>query len=141
MWLLVNPSQPNCEMIYPLSADGKRLYCANKAAESRNLEELEKALNLVGSWPEEHPLYQLGEQMTGEWTKLIISVAYQKIREGNLQGALDAVGKIPEDSPAYPRVEEAVGDWKKQWSEGQSFYDKATEAIKAMNWNLSLIHI
>ena len=135
MWLLVNPSQPNCEMIYPLSADGKRLYCANKAAESRNLEELEKALNLVGSWPEEHPLYQLGEQMTGEWTKLIISVAYQKIREGNLQGALDAVGKIPEDSPAYPRVEEAVGDWKKQWSEGQSFYDKATEAIKAMNWN------
>ena len=135
LWLLVNPPQPNCEKISPLSADGKRLYCANKAAESRNLEELEKALNLVETWPEEHPLYQLGEQMTGEWTKLIIFVAYQKIREGNLQGALDAVAKIPKDSPAYPRVEEAVGDWKKQWAEGQSFYDKAIEALKAMNWN------
>ena len=135
LWLLINPPQPNCNNLSLLSADGKRLYCANKAAESRNLEELEKALNLVDSWPEEHPLYQLGEQMTGEWTKLIIFVAYQKIREGNLQGALDAVAKIPKDSPAYLRVEEAVGDWKKQWAEGQSFYDKAIEALKAMNWN------
>ncbi|MCL2931775.1 MAG: hypothetical protein MGG11_05670 [Trichodesmium sp. MAG_R03] len=135
LWLLVNPPQANCEKISLLSADGKRLFCANKAAESRNLEKLEKALNLVESWPEEHPLYQLGEQMTGEWTKLIIFVAYQKIREGNLQGALDAVAKIPKDSPAYPRVEEAVGDWKKQWAEGQSFYEKATAALKAMNWN------
>ena len=135
MWLLVNPPQPNCEQISPLSADGERLYCANKAAESRNLEELEKALTLVKSWPEEHPLYQLGQQMTGEWTKLIISVANQKIREGNLQSALDSVAKIPKDSPVYGRVEDAVADWKKQWAEGQSFYDKATEAIKAMNWN------
>ncbi|MDE5097576.1 MAG: hypothetical protein O4861_04190 [Trichodesmium sp. St16_bin4-tuft] len=135
LWLLVIPAEPNCEKNSPLSSDGKRLYCANKAAESRDLEELEKAFNLVESWPEEHPLYQMGQQMTGEWTKLIISIAYQKIRKGNLQGALNAVEKIPEDSPAYPRVEEAVTDWKKQWTEGQSFYDKATEAIKAMNWN------
>ncbi|NEQ34832.1 MAG: hypothetical protein F6K40_00295 [Okeania sp. SIO3I5] len=135
MWLLVNPPQPNCEQISRLSADGERLFCANKAAESRNLEELEKALTLVKSWPEEHPLYQLGQQMTGEWTKLIISVAYQKIRQGNLQGALDTVAKIPKDSPVYGRVEDAVADWKKQWAEGQSFYDKATKAIKGMNWN------
>ncbi|MGD1804949.1 hypothetical protein ACP6PL_05845 [Dapis sp. BLCC M126] len=134
LWLLVNPPQPNCEQISPLSADGKRLYCAHQAAESRDLEELEKALALVESWPEEHPLYQLGQQMTGEWTKLIVSVANQKIREGNLQGALDTVAKIPKDSPVYSRVEEAVANWKKQWAEGQSFYDKAQAAIKALNW-------
>ncbi|MDJ0519423.1 MAG: DUF3824 domain-containing protein [Trichodesmium sp. MO_231.B1] len=135
MWLLVNPPQPNCKQISPLSADGKRLYCAHQAAESRDLEQLEKALALVQSWPEEHPLYQLGQQMTGEWTKLIISVAYQKIREGNLQVALETVAKIPKNSPAYPRVEEAVAGWKKQWAEGQSLYDKAQAALKAMDWN------
>ncbi len=135
MWLLVNPPQPNCEQISPLSADGKRLYCAHQAAESRNLEELQKALALVESWTEEHPLYKLGQQMTAEWTKLIISVANQKIREGNLQEALDAVAKIPKDSPVYARVEEAVAGWKKQWAEGQSLYDKTIEAIKAMSWN------
>ncbi|MEB3341031.1 hypothetical protein [Okeania sp.] len=135
IWLLVNPPQPNCENISLLSPDGKRLYCANKAAESRNLEELEKALSLVKDWSEEHPLYQIGQQMTGEWTKLIISVAEEKIREGDLQGALDTVGKIPKDSPAYVRVEEAKANWKTQWAEGQSFYDKAIEAIKAINWD------
>ena len=134
LWLLVNPPQPNCEQISPLSADGERLYCAHKAAESRDVKQLETALALVESWPEEHPLYQLGQQMTGEWTKLIISVAHQKIREGNLQAALDTVAKIPKSSPAYSRVEEAVAGWKKQWAEGQSLYDKAEQAMKAMDW-------
>ncbi|MGK7922812.1 MAG: hypothetical protein AB4080_22690 [Trichodesmium sp.] len=135
LWLLVNPPQPNCEQISPLSADGERLYCAHKAAESQNLEELEKALALVKSWPEEHPLYQLGQQMTGEWTKLIIAVAHQRIREGNLQAALDTVAKIPKESPAYSRVEEAVADWKKEWAEGESLYKQAQAALKAMDWN------
>ncbi|WP_202225282.1 hypothetical protein [Okeania sp. KiyG1] len=134
LWLLVNPPQPNCQQISPLSADGERLYCAHKAAESRNLEQLETALALVESWPEEHPLYQLGQQMTGEWTKLIIAVANQRIREGDLQAALDTVAKIPESSPAYSRVEEAVASWKKQWAEGQSLYDQAEKAMKAMDW-------
>ncbi len=135
LWLLVNPPQPNCEQISPLSADGERLYCAHKAAESQDVEQLEKALALVESWPEEHPLYQLGQQMTGEWTKLIISVAHQKIREGNLQAALDTVAKIPKTSPAYTRVEEAIASWKKQWAEGQSLYAKAQEALKSQDWN------
>ncbi|MDJ0557371.1 MAG: hypothetical protein QNJ68_23565, partial [Microcoleaceae cyanobacterium MO_207.B10] len=135
LWLLVNPPQPNCQQISALSADGERLYCAHQAAESQDLEELEQALALVESWSEDHPLYQLGQQMTGEWTKLIISIANQKIREGNLQAALDTVAKIPKTSPAYSRVEEAIAGWKKQWAEGQSLYDKSQTALKAQDWN------
>lgn len=44
-------------MIYLLLVDGKWFYCVNKVVELWNLEELEKVLNLVGSWLEEYFFY------------------------------------------------------------------------------------
>ena len=140
LWLFVTPPPPNCDQISPISADSERLYCAHQAAESKDLDRLQEAIALVESWDEDHPLYSQSQMMTGEWTKLILTVANQKINEGDLQGALDTVAKIPKTSPLYSRVEENVALWQNQWKEGQSLYDQSLKAIAAMDWKKASVY-
>ncbi|MGL5064564.1 MAG: hypothetical protein ACRC62_31630 [Microcoleus sp.] len=131
LWLLTMPPPPNCQQLSPLAADGERLYCAQQAAKSGKLEQLESAIALVQSWPKEHPLYPQGQQLIGEWSKAILGFAKAKIEVGDLPGALAIVAKIPKTSPSYPEVQESVAAWEKNWQEGQKLYDTAVAALKA----------
>ncbi len=140
LWLFVTPPPPNCEQISPISADSERLYCAHKAAESKDLDKLQEAIALVETWGEDHPLYSQSQNLTAKWTKLILSVANEKINDGDLQGALDTVGKIPKTSPSYSDVENQVAVWENQWKEGQSLYDQSLKAIKAMDWKKASVY-
>ncbi|MEG3973890.1 hypothetical protein QT970_04605 [Microcoleus sp. herbarium8] len=131
LWLLTMPPPPNCQQLSPLAADGERLYCAQQAAKSGKLEQLESAIALVQAWPKEHPLYSQGQHLIGEWSKAMLRFARAKIEQGDLKGALDIVAKIPKTSPSYPDVEEAVAAWEKNWQEGQKLYDTALTALKS----------
>ncbi|WP_377481176.1 MAG: hypothetical protein P2A85_14170 [Microcoleus anatoxicus] len=130
LWLLTMPPPPNCQQLSPLAADGERLYCAQQAAKSGKLEQLESAIVLVQAWPKEHPLYSQGQHLVGEWSKAILGFAKARIEAGDLKGAMDIVGKIPKTSPSYPEVQEAVTAWEKNWQEGQKLYDTAQAALK-----------
>ncbi|WP_293124443.1 hypothetical protein [Microcoleus sp. bin38.metabat.b11b12b14.051] len=131
LWLLTMPPPPNCQQLSPLAADGERLYCAQQAAKSGKLEQLESAIGLVQAWPKEHPLYSQGQHLIGEWSKAMLGFARAKIEQGDLKGALDIVAKIPKTSPSYPEVQEAVNAWEKNWQEGQKLYDTALAALKS----------
>ena len=131
LWLLTMPPPPNCQQLSPLAADGERLYCAQQAAKSGKLEQLESAMTLVQAWPKEHPLYSQGQHLIGEWSKAILGFARAKIEVGDLKGALEIVAKIPKTSPSYPEVQEAVTAWEKNWQEGQKLYDTALAALKS----------
>ncbi|NJS10214.1 MAG: hypothetical protein HC789_07420 [Microcoleus sp. CSU_2_2] len=131
LWLLTMPPPPNCQQLSPLAADGERLYCAQQAAKSGKLEQLEAAIAMVQAWPKEHPLYSQGQQLVGDWSKAILGFAKAKIEMGDLKGVLEIVGKIPKTSPSYPEVQEAVTAWEKNWQEGQNLYDTAQAALKA----------
>jgi hypothetical protein len=131
LWLLTMPPPPNCQQLSPLAADGERLYCAQQAAKSGKLEQLESSIAMVQAWPKEHPLYSQGQHLVGEWSKAILGFAKAKIELGDLKGALEIVGKIPKTSPSYPEVQEAVTSWEKNWQEGQKLYDTAQSALKA----------
>jgi hypothetical protein len=130
LWLLTMPPPPNCQQLSPLAADGERLYCAQQAAKSGKLEQLESAIALVQAWPKEHPLYSQGQHLIGEWSKAMLRFARAKIELGDLKGALDIVARIPKTSPSYPEVQEAVTGWEKNWQEGQKLYDTALTALK-----------
>ncbi len=130
LWLLTMPPPPNCQQLSPLAADGERLYCAQQAAKSGKLEQLESALVMVQAWPKEHPLYAQGQHFVGEWSKAILGFAKAKIEAGDLKGAMVIVAKIPKTSPSYPEVQEAVSAWEKNWQEGQKLYDTAQAALK-----------
>jgi hypothetical protein len=131
LWLLTMPPPPNCQQLSPLAADGERLYCAQQAAKSGKLEQLESAMALVQAWPKEHPLYSQGQHLIGEWSKAILGFAKAKIEVGDLKGALEIVAKIPKTSRSYPEVQEAVTAWEKNWQEGQKLYDTALAALKS----------
>jgi len=131
LWLLTMPPPPNCQQLSPLAADGERLYCAQQAAKSGKLEQLESAIALVQAWPKEHPLYSQGQHLIGEWSKAMLGFARAKIEQGDLKGALQIVAKIPKTSPSYPDVEDAVAAWEKNWQEGQKLYDTALTALKS----------
>ncbi|WP_293336010.1 hypothetical protein [Microcoleus sp. CAWBG58] len=131
LWLLTMPPPPNCQQLSPLAADGERLYCAQQAAKSGKLEQLEAAIGLVQAWPKEHPLYSQGQHLIGEWSKAMLAFARAKIELGDLKGALGIVAKIPKTSPSYPEVQDAVTAWEKNWQEGQKLYDTALAALKS----------
>ncbi|PSB13776.1 hypothetical protein C7B69_19810 [filamentous cyanobacterium Phorm 46] len=131
LWLLTMPPPPNCQQLSPLAADGERLYCAQQAAKSGKLEQLESAVAMVQAWPKEHPLYSQGQHLIGEWSKAMLGFARAKIELGDLKGALEIVAKIPKTSPSYPEVEDAVAAWEKNWQEGQKLYDTALTALKS----------
>ncbi len=130
LWLLTMPPPPNCQQLSPLAADGERLYCAQQAAKSGKLQQLESAIVMVQAWPKEHPLYGQGQHFIGEWSKTILGFAKAKIEAGDLKGAMGIVAKIPKTSPSYPEVQEAVTAWEKNWQEGQKLYDTAQAALK-----------
>ncbi len=131
LWLLTMPPPPNCQQLSPLAADGERLYCAQQAAKSGKLEQLESAVAMVQAWPKEHPLYSQGQHLIGEWSKAMLGFARAKIELGDLKGALAIVAKIPKTSPSYPEVQDAVTAWEKNWQEGQKLYDTALTALKS----------
>ncbi|MGL6283744.1 MAG: hypothetical protein ACRC2J_15190, partial [Microcoleaceae cyanobacterium] len=112
----------------------QRLYCAHKAAESKDVKRLQDALDLVNGWSEEHPLYTQGQKLIKEWSKLLLSVATQKIEQGDLPGALETVKKIPKSSPIYDEVENTTAIWQSQWNDGQRLYDEAVTALKSQDW-------
>jgi hypothetical protein len=131
LWLLTMPPPPNCQQLSPLAADGERLYCAQQAAKSGKLEQLEASIAMVQAWPKEHPLYSQGQQLVGDWSKAILGFAKAKIEMGDLKGALEIVAKIPKTSRSYPEVQEAVTAWEKNWLEGQKLYETAQAALKS----------
>ncbi len=135
LWLLTMPPAPNCEEISPLSPDGERLYCADLAAKSGKMAQLQEAFNLVNSWPADHPLQPLAQQKMKGWVQSLISFAEEKLEAGDLNAALKVVSIVPKNTPAYDEVTAAVQGWKNNWDDGQKIYDKAQAAMKALDWS------
>ena len=141
LWLLTTPPPPRCEEISPLSVDGDRLYCADQAAQSGELEDIQAAFNLVKTWPETHPLQHQAQQMMQQWSRLLIARANEKIDQGDLEGAINLVSIVPKDSLAYERVEGAIAGWKNDWDKGQQIYNKAIAALKVQDWKTTFNYI
>lgn len=116
--LTLVPPPPNCEQVSPIAADSERLYCANQAASSRQLEDLVAAVALVRNWTEEHPLYRESQRFLEEWSKGILAIASAKMSDGDLQEAIKIAGNVPESSPLYDRAQQQIAAWQSNWDKG-----------------------
>ncbi|MCD8485850.1 MAG: hypothetical protein LRZ84_03620 [Desertifilum sp.] len=135
--LTLVPPPPNCEQVSPIAADSERLYCANQAASSRQLEDLVAAVALVRNWTEEHPLYRESQRFLEEWSKGILAIASAKMSDGDLQEAIKIAGNVPESSPLYDRAQQQIAAWQSNWDKGAAIYEEALEALKNQNWGLA----
>ncbi|WP_199248789.1 hypothetical protein [[Phormidium] sp. ETS-05] len=132
--LLTMPEQVNCDELGINALERDRLYCADLAARSGDIAQMETAINLVLNWPEDSPLRPQSQNLLGEWSKQLIDMARQKFTAGDLKGAMALVQKIPQSSPVYDQIMGEVATWEGNWDRGKTIYDKAQQALQKQNW-------
>lgn len=133
-WLTKLPPPTDCRSISPLSADGERLYCAQKAADSGQLQQLLSAISLVEDWSKQHPLYWEAQRRNKQWSKAIIEIAQQKLNRGELSTALQIVEQIPLTSPLYAQAQGTITAWQGEWQQGKLITAQFQDALKRQNW-------
>ncbi|NEO31467.1 MAG: hypothetical protein F6K36_13735 [Symploca sp. SIO3C6] len=133
-WLTKLPPPINCQSISPLSADGERLYCAQKAADSGQLQQLLAAISLVENWSQQHPLYGEAQRRHQQWSKAIMAIAQQKINQGELTAAVKIAQQLPVTSPLYAQVQATITAWQGEWQQGELITGRFEDALKRQNW-------
>ncbi|HEY9632466.1 MAG TPA: hypothetical protein V6D14_03615 [Coleofasciculaceae cyanobacterium] len=134
LFLTKLPPPVHCQSISPLSSDSDRLYCAQLAAESRNLDQLEAAIKLVQDWSPNHALYPEAQRLLKKWSEVLLQLAQQKVKQGDRSGAVTIASKIPISSPIYALSQAKMTTWKQELKQGQEITSKFKEALKAQNW-------
>ena len=132
--LTMLPPAPNCQSISPLAADAERLYCAQLAAQSGKLDKLLAAMKLVQGWSVNHPLYNEAQRLKEEWSRDILAIARQHIKQGDIQTAIAVAKQIPETSPLYEQTQATITSWQEQWQQGEQIIAKFQNAVKVQNW-------
>lgn len=135
IWLMRLPPVPDCQELSSLAPDSERLYCAQQAADSGQLESLVAALTLAAGWSAEHPLYGEAQELMAKWSDRVLAIARQKVYQGELQEAITIASKIPKNSPTSEAAQAAIAEWQDRWNQGQEIYDQAQVALKARNWD------
>jgi hypothetical protein len=136
VWLLTKLPPPiDCRRISPLSVDGDRLYCARVAAQSGKLEQLVAAIALVQDWPPQHPLYTEAQHQMDAWSRAILAIAQQKLRDGNLSQAIVIAGKIPKSSPLYTETQAKITVWKQQLERTEEISRQFQQALKTQEFS------
>ncbi len=134
LWLTQLPPPIDCQRISSISPDGDRLYCAQRAASSGKLEQLVAATKLVQQWTPAHPLYSEAQRLLKEWSESILSLAQQKINQGDLSGAVTIASKIPVSSPIYSEAQAEIATWKQEWRTGEKIISQFKDALKVQKW-------
>jgi hypothetical protein len=128
------PPPIDCRKISALSADGDRLYCAQRAAESGKLDQLVAAIRLVQHWPQAHPLYPEAQRQMTAWSQAILNLAQQKIRQGNPSSAITIASYIPFSSPLYKEAQAKINAWKQNVKQVEEITAQVTDAMKSQSW-------
>jgi hypothetical protein len=115
----------------------EQLLCAQQSAKSGDLPKILAGLELLGSWPPEHPLYQEAQRLIAEWSDPVLTAAQERIARSDLQGAIALAQRIPKTSPSYKQAQADMAEWKQDWQKGEAIATQARQAMQAQNWVLA----
>jgi hypothetical protein len=138
-WQLLNLSKsPNCPKIFwPVASASLRLYCAQLDADSRTVEGLLRAIELVSALPPDHPLRPQADEKMEEWARDILRLAEKDYQNGKLEQAIATARKIPQNAEVAKLVGERIEKWQKTWTEGNAILGQLEEHLRAASWNQS----
>jgi hypothetical protein len=134
LWMLMLPPAPDCKTGSPLAPDMERLFCAQQAARSGELNELLSGLAMIETWTPEHPLYKEAQRSVEEWSKGLLVIARQKMNASDLQGAVEIARRIPQSSSVRADAEAAIATWQGIWRQGEALVAAAQTAMKEQAW-------
>lgn len=110
----------NCNALYvPLASATTRLYCAQLEAEQQTLDSYLKAMQMVDSFPPDHPLRPDIDRNIEVWTNDILELAEGQFQEGNLDKAIAMAEEVSVTSTGRILVEERIEFWRTLWDEGE----------------------
>lgn len=137
--LLKLPKTQNCSQVFwPIASASVRLYCAQTAAEDRNVEGLLSAIDLVAVLPENHPLRPEINRNIDRWATAILDIGEEEFQTGKLEKAIATANQIPENLSAQKLVEEKIAKWKTVWAKGEETYAQVEDKLRSAEWDAAL---
>ena len=134
--LLKLPKTQSCSKVFwPVASASVRLYCAQTAAEDRDVDGLLSAINLVAVLPQNHPLRPEIDRNVDRWATSILEIGEAEFQEGNLKRAIATAKKIPNNVSAKELVDEKIADWREVWAKGEETYQKVEDKLREADWN------
>ena len=134
--LLKLPKTQSCSKVFwPVASASVRLYCAQTAAEDKDVDGLLSAINLVAVLPQNHPLRPEIDRNIDRWATSILEIGEAEFQEGNLKLAIATAKKIPNNVSAKELVDEKIADWQEVWTKGEETYQKVEDKLREADWN------
>lgn len=134
--LLKLPKTQSCSKVFwPIASASVRLYCAQTAAEEREVDGLLSAIELVAVLPENHPLRPEIDRNIDRWAASILNTGEAKFQSGKLKEAIATAKRIPNNVSAKKLVDEKIADWKSVWADGEETYLEVEESLREADWD------
>ncbi|MGB5632365.1 MAG: chromosome segregation ATPase [Waterburya sp.] len=134
--LLKLPKTQSCSQVFwPIASASIRLYCAQTAAEDRNIKGLLSAIDLVAVLPPNHPLRPEINRNIDRWATSILDIGEEEFQSGNLDQAIATAKKIPDNVSAKELVEQKIEQWQSVWSQGEEIYEQVENKLREADWN------
>ena len=134
--LLKLPKTQSCSKVFwPIASASVRLYCAQTAAEDRDVDGLLSAIDLVAVLPENHPLRPEIDRNIDRWATSILNIGEAEFQSGKLERAIATAKRIPNNVSAKKLVDEKIADWQSVWSDGEEIYQEVEDQLREADWN------
>ena len=134
--LLQLPKTQSCSKVFwPVASASIRLYCAQTAAEEKNVDGLLAAIELVAVLPQNHPLRPEIDRNIDRWATGILAIGEEKFQTGKLEEAIATAKKIPNSLSSKELVDQEIERWNEIWSEGEEQYQQVEEKLREADWN------
>ncbi|MEN9871338.1 MAG: hypothetical protein RLZZ171_2330 [Cyanobacteriota bacterium] len=134
--LLKLPKTQSCDQVFwPFASASVRLYCAQSAAEDKELEGLLSAIRLVASLPKDHPLRPEIDRNIDRWATSILELGEAQFQSGKLDTAIATARRIPNNVSAQKIVETKITQWKSIWSDAEEIYQQVEQKLREADWN------
>jgi hypothetical protein len=134
--LLQLPKTQNCSKVFwPFASASIRLYCAQTAAEKKNVEGLLSAINLVAALPENHPLRPEINRNIERWATEILAIGEEEFQAGKLAEAIATAKKIPARLSSQKLVKQKIENWNSIWDEAEEQYKQVEDRLREADWN------
>ncbi len=134
--LLQLPKTQSCSKVFwPVASASIRIYCAQTAAEEKNVEGLLAAIDLVAVLPKNHPLRPEIDRNIDRWATGILAIGEEEFQTGKLEQAIATAKKIPANLSSKELVDQKVEQWNSVWSQGEEQYQQVEEKLREADWN------
>lgn len=134
--LLKLPKTQSCSKVFwPIASASIRLYCAQTAAEDKDVNGLLNAIDLVAVLPDSHPLRPEIDRNINRWATSILELGEEEFQTGKLEQAIATAKKIPNGLSAKELVDEKIANWKSVWAKGEETYSLVEDKLREADWN------